>query len=114
MEENGESKLLAYYETSDGRKSYDLVHIDNRYYCVISGVGVLCIFLPDGINGVYCTHNFLTELILPESADNIYCDHNNIKNLNLPPKVKTLFCDLMDGIEEQYKKGMSMTFVQKR
>ncbi len=89
--------------------------------------------LPKNVEYVYCSHNYITELNLPEGVEFVFCFDNNIKKLIIPKKtiriecernqitqlsipesVIRLDCDLMNGIEEQYKKRMTMKIYQKR
>ncbi len=82
------------------------------YYVVCRELTELIIKEPAG--QLYCHNNLLSSLIIPEGFHHISCQRNNIKSLTIPLSVESFYCDLMDGIEEQEKKGIKIIIIQKR
>ncbi len=84
----------------------------NFYY--IPSVEATEMFITDPLPELYCNDNMLSSLVIPDGIEKVYCDKNQIKQLNIPLSVDKIECDLMDGIEEQYRKGLVMEIYQKR
>ncbi len=50
----------------------------------------------------------IVELILPDEAEFVMCHYNRLKSLKIPDSVLFMECDLMNGIEEQDRKGLEI------
>ncbi len=56
----------------------------------------------------------IVEIVIPDGNFIFLCHRNKIKSLVIPPSFKVFICDLMDGIEVQYRRGLSLQIHQKR
>jgi hypothetical protein len=66
------------------------------------------------LNMVDCRYENAVKLFLSDGIHIVNCQGNKLSVLHLPESVENIVCDLMDGIEEQDKKGMKMRIIQKR
>ncbi len=94
------------------------------YYIAESGERVLiqvipCEWLYFGVysnvvlNTVDCSYKNAVKLFLSDGIHIVNCKRNKLTTLHLPDSVENIVCDMMNGIEEQYKKGMKMRILQK-
>ncbi len=61
---------------------------------------------------VWLDDSQLTSLILHKGVTWVSCERNQLTSLILYKGVRTVWCDMMDGIEQQYKKDMTMQISQ--
>ena len=82
------------------------------YYITESGERVE-FSLNDRIGNVFLNKNII-DIFIPDSGFIFCCHFNKITSLIIPPSLKMFHCDLMDGIEEQYRRGLDLQIYQKR
>lgn len=63
-------------------------------YLNLSFCNIHQLFIPEGIQYLYCHNNYITELILPSTLIYLYCDKNKIKELILTENIKYVRCDI--------------------
>ncbi len=97
-----------YYITKEGEK----VNLSSAPILFLSNKNIEELVLPQDALSISCCRNHLTKLILPKSVTHIHCYGNKIKELILPQDLQNVRCDMMNGIEGQYKKNMSMHIYQ--
>ena len=102
-----------FYITNKGTFSADIESLCDNIYFVVLNKNATYISVPERVNVLICTNNNLTEIKIPYNVHCVYCKNNNIKNIVISSKIKFIECDLMDGIEEQNRKGLFMNIYQK-
>jgi hypothetical protein len=56
----------------------------------------------------------LVALSLPEGVKIVFCENNKLIKLILPQSVEHIRCDMMNGIEQQDRKGLRINIDQKK
>ncbi len=86
-----------------------------RVFCFGCELDSINIFngLGSELDLIACGHNNLYSLELPNGIREVFCFRNNITSLIIPQSVEYIGCDIMNGIEEQNRKGLIMRIHQK-